>query len=145
MAWGLNSYMSWWRTCRGRPDRLLFSRCLPRCPSQPAECPPEIPSPFGHSSRIVSPLIKYFPERHKIWKKTCEKYFSVAVLCIFEKAVVGSLKLFENSSELCLGMGGRAREQLGIKSWIRIIFVCSLPAAVLDWQNKQVLLGTNRR
>ena len=67
------------------------------------------------------------------------------LLCIFEKAVVGSLKLFENSSELCLGMGGRAREQLGIKSWIRIIFVSSLPAAVLDWENKQVLLGTNRR
>ena len=39
------------------------------------------------------------------------------------------------------GEGSTAREQLGIKSWIRIIFVCSLPAAVLDWENKQVLLG----
>ena len=63
------------------------------------------------------------------------------MLCIFEKAVVGCLKLFENSLELCLGRLGTAREQLGIKSWIRIIFVCSLPAAVLDWENKQVLPG----
>ena len=39
------------------------------------------------------------------------------------------------------GEGGRAREQLGIKTWIRIIFVCSLPAAVLDWENKQVSPG----
>ena len=63
------------------------------------------------------------------------------MLCIFEKAVVGCLKLFENSLELCLGRLGTAREQLGIKSWIRIIFVCSLPAAVLDWENKQVSPG----
>ena len=64
------------------------------------------------------------------------------MLCIFKKAVVGSCwKLFENSLELCLGRGGSARKQLGIKSWIRIIFVCSLPAAVLDWENKQVLPG----
>ena len=64
------------------------------------------------------------------------------MLCIFEKAVVGSCwKLFENSLELCLGRGGTARKQLRIKSWIRIIFVCSLPAAVLDWENKQVLPG----
>ena len=138
--------MSWWRTCRGRPDRLLFSRCLPSCPSQPAECPPEIPSPFGHSSRIDHrlPPHKVFPRKTQDLKENLLKNISL-LLCIFEKAVVGSLKLFENSSELCLGMGGRAREQLGIKSWIRIIFVCSLPAAVLDWENKQVLLGTNRR
>ena len=64
-------------------------------------------------------------------------------MCIFKKAVVGSWKLFENSLELCLGRGAgsRAREQLGIKTWIRIIFVCSLPASVLDWENKQVSPG----
>ena len=136
--------MSWWRTCRGRPDRLLFSRCLPRCPSQPAECPPEIPSPFWTLFPHRLPPHKVFPRTTQDLKENLLKNISL-LLCIFEKAVVGSLKLFENSSELCLGMGGRAREQLGIKSWIRIIFVCSLPAAVLDWENKQVLLGTNRR
>ena len=91
-----------------------------------------------------SPPHKVFPRTTQDLKENLLKNISL-LLCIFEKAVVGSLKLFENSSELCLGMGGRAREQLGIKSWIRIIFVCSLPAAVLDWENKQVLLGTNRR
>lgn len=90
------------------------------------------------------PPHKVFPRTTQDLKENLLKNIS-PLLCIFEKAVVGSLKLFENSSELCLGMGGRAREQLGIKSWIRIIFVCSLPAAVLDWENKQVLLGTNRR